>query len=47
MATAKTTGRTFPIEPGLRAAFILAKPAIVLKGSLLLMARVVVSPRLA
>ena len=47
MATAKTTVLTFPIETDLRAAFILAKPAIVLKGSLLLMARVVVSPRLA
>ena len=47
MATAKTTVLTFPIETDLRAAFILAKPAIVLKGRLLPMPRFGVSPRLA
>ena len=47
MAAAKTTVLTFPIETNLKTAFILANPAIVLKGSLLPMARFGVSPRLA
>ena len=47
MANAKTTALTFRIETDLKAAFILANPAADLKDSLLPMARVVVSPRLA
>jgi len=47
MATAQTATLTFRIETDLKADCILAKPAIVLTGSLLLMARDVLSPRLA
>jgi hypothetical protein len=47
MTIARTTALTFRIETDLKAAVILAKPAIVLTGSLLPMARFGVSPRLA
>jgi len=47
MATAKNTELTFRIELGLKAALVLAKPEIFLKGSLLPMTRFGVSPSLA
>ena len=47
MAIARTTALMFRIEADLKHDFILAKPAIVLTGSLLPMARFGVSPKLA
>jgi len=47
MTIAKTTALTFRIETDLQAAFILAKVANVLTGSLLPMARFDMSPSLA
>ena len=47
MATTKTTALTFRIETDLKAAVILANPAVVLKGSLLANACMGVSRGLA
>ena len=47
IATAKSSALSVRIETDLKAAFILAKPVIGLKGGLLPMASFGVSPRLA